>query len=51
MTTPITEVRYSPLTFRLAEALFILGGIADCDAVMFADVARDHGRYPEDPGR
>lgn len=48
-------VRYSPITFRLAEAIDVGDFINDgCDAVdqeLLLDVLADRGRYPEDRGR
>jgi hypothetical protein len=43
----VGEVRYSPLTFRLAEALSATGWRSD--AIM--DVMAHRGQYAEDPGR
>lgn len=43
------EVRYSPLTFRLAEWLEHDGYAIDHEQIL--EVLRDKGRYSEDPGR
>lgn len=44
-----SEVRFSPLTFRLAEALLAECDHVECDHV--EEVMRDVGKYAEDRGR
>jgi hypothetical protein len=51
-----SPVRYSPLTFRLAEALVDMGFLErsepDPEGVhILAEVTTDAGAYAEDPGR
>lgn len=51
-----SPVRYSPLTFRLAEALadsgFLDAPDPDPEGVhILSEVLGDRGEYPEDPGR
>jgi hypothetical protein len=43
----VGEVRYSPLTFRLAEALSATGWRSDA----IVEVMSHRGQYVEDPGR
>lgn len=48
----LADVRFSPITFRLAELLSEEADASDSDVTAeLAEVLRHKGTYPEDPGR